>query len=214
VARLPYSRGRAVAVLRERDPILAGLIDRVGPFTLTLSERSSPFHALMASITSQQLSGRAAATIFARLSALFADPTQPTPAALLALPEEALRGAGLSRAKAAALRDLAAKTLDGVVPDRDGLAGLDDRTIIDRLTIVRGIGQWTVEMLLIFYLGRPDVLPVDDLGVRKGFALTYRKRKLPDPKALARLGELWAPYRSVASWYFWRALDLQGARAP
>jgi len=132
----------------------------------------------------------------------------PTPENLLATPDEKLRSAGLSRAKVASVKDISAKTLDGTVPEVKALAKLDDAEIIERLTTIRGVGQWTVEMLLIFKLGRPDVLPVDDYGVRKGFMLAYRKRDLPKPAALLAHGERWRPYRSVAAWYMWRAIDL------
>ncbi|MGH7033579.1 MAG: DNA-3-methyladenine glycosylase family protein, partial [Stellaceae bacterium] len=131
----------------------------------------------------------------------------PTPAAVLAAGAPQLRALGLSFAKIASLKDLAAQTLAGVVPDRENMAGLDNDQIIERLTQVRGIGRWTVEMLLMHRLGRPDILPVDDFGVRKGFAVAYRKREMPQPKALAKFGERWKPYRTVASWYFWRAAE-------
>jgi len=124
------------------------------------------------------------------------------------MPEERLRGAGLSRAKVAAIRDIAAKTLEGVVPTAQGIRALEDAKIIERLTAVRGVGPWTVEMLLIFTLGRPDVLPVSDYGVRKGFAKAYRREELPNPRELLAWGERWRPYRSTAAWYLWRVLDL------
>ncbi len=167
----------------------------------------SPFHSLMRAITYQQLSGKAAATIHGRVVALFPDETEPHPAALLELPERALRGAGLSRNKLLALRDLAAKTLDGTVPDSKGLRRMPDAEVIERLTAVRGVGRWTVEMLLIFTLGRPDVLPVTDLGVRKGFQHAYGMKRLPAYSTLERAGRNWAPYRSIAAWYLWRAAD-------
>jgi DNA-3-methyladenine glycosylase II len=168
---------------------------------------SSPFQALARSIVYQQLSGKAAATIHGRFAALMPQGSV-TAEAVLALEDDVLRGAGLSRNKAAAIRDLAHKTLDGTVPGTRRLRTMDDAEIIERLTCVRGVGRWTVEMLLIFTLGRPDVLPVTDLGVRKGFMQTYRKRKLPTSEQLARAGRRWAPYRSVAAWYFWRSLDI------
>ena len=166
-----------------------------------------PFDALAESIAYQQLSGKAAATIWKRVRALYPKGKWLDPAKVLATPDETLRAAGLSRAKTAALKDLAAKTIDGTVPSGRALIRMNDDEIIARLTQVRGIGRWTVEMLLLFDLGRPDVWPVDDYGVRKGFAKTFRKRKLPTPKQLTRHGEKWRPYRSVAAWYFWRALD-------
>ena len=166
-----------------------------------------PFDALAESIAYQQLSGKAAATIWKRVRALYPKGKWLDPAKVLATPDQMLRAAGLSRAKTAALKDLAAKTIDGTVPSGRALIRMNDDEIIARLTQVRGIGRWTVEMLLLFDLGRPDVWPVDDYGVRKGFAKTFRKRKLPTPKQLTRHGEKWRPYRSVAAWYFWRALD-------
>lgn len=193
--------------LAARDPRLAALIARVGPFTVKPTGLVRPFHALARSIAYQQLSGKAAATIFARVCALYPRKTWLRPADILATPDEVLRAAGLSRAKTAAFKDLAAKSLDGTVPTRRALARLSDEEIIARLTSVRGIGRWTVEMLLLFHLGRLDVWPVDDLGVRKGYARAFGKRAAPTPKQLLALGEKWRPYRSVAAWYFWRALD-------
>ena len=166
-----------------------------------------PFDALAESIAYQQLSGKAAATIFGRVRALYPKRKWLDPEQLLATPDETLRAAGLSRAKTAALKDLAAKTIDGTVPAGRALIRMSDDEIITRLTAVRGIGRWTVEMLLLFDLGRPDVWPVDDYGVQKGFAKTFGRRKLPTPKQLMKFGEKWRPYRSVAAWYFWRALD-------
>ena len=204
------------------DPVMARLIAAVGPYGLVPKAADAPFRHLARAITYQQLNGVAAGTIFRRLIALFHpdepahadEPTTPhdpeafpTPAQLLAIPETALRGAGYSGSKIAALKDLAAKALDGTVPATATLLPLDDDAIVARLTAVRGIGRWTVEMLLIFRLGRPDVLPVDDYGVRKGYAIAFGKRELPSAKELARYGERWAPWRSIASWYLWRATD-------
>ena len=166
----------------------------------------SPFRTLLRSITYQQLSWKAASTILGRVEALFHD-GNPTPETLLATPVPALRGAGLSRNKVLALRDLAAKTLDGTVPEAKVLRRLPDEAIIERLTEVRGVGRWTVEMLLIFTLGRPDVLPVTDLGIRKGFQQAYSMKRLPAFSTLERAGRLWAPYRSFAAWYLWRIVD-------
>ena len=171
---------------------------------------SSTFLTLAQAIVYQQLHGRAAATIFARLRALFPNAKDgPTPQQLLRAPEAKLRGAGLSANKLLALRDLASKTIDGVVPAVEALAAMDDEAIIARLTEVRGIGRWTVEMLLMFRLGRPDVLPVDDFGVRKGFSVAFRKRAMPAPADLSARGERWRPYRTAASWYLWRANELK-----
>ena len=168
----------------------------------------SLFTALLRSIVYQQLSGRAAATILGRVTELFAPRRFPTPRALLEIPPERLRQAGLSAAKTAAVRDLASRTLDGTVPSLASIRRMDDEAIIERLTVVRGIGRWTAEMLLMFRLGRPDVLAVSDLGLRKGFQLTFHTRKLPEASAMTRRGERWRPYRSVASWYLYRALEL------
>ncbi|MGA9854068.1 MAG: DNA-3-methyladenine glycosylase 2 family protein [Gammaproteobacteria bacterium] len=165
----------------------------------------SPFEALLRAITYQQLSGKAAATIHGRLLDLFPDGLAPE--SLLALPESTLRGAGLSHNKLLAVRDLATKTLDGSVPDFTVMDTLTDAEIVERLTTVRGIGRWSAEMLLIFTLGRSDVLPVDDLGIRKGFQLAYGMRRLPTAVTLRRTARAWAPFRSAASWYLWRALD-------
>jgi 3-methyladenine DNA glycosylase/8-oxoguanine DNA glycosylase len=186
---------------------MAELIARSRRYNITPTISVRPFDALAESIAYQQLTGKAAATIFARVRALYPKRKWLDPKQLLATPDETLRAAGLSRAKTAALKDLAAKTIDGTVPAGRALVRMTDDEIITRLTTVRGIGRWTVEMLLLFDLGRPDVWPVDDYGVRKGFAKTFRRRKLPTPKQLMKFGEKWRPYRSVAAWYFWRALD-------
>jgi DNA-3-methyladenine glycosylase II len=194
--------------LARRDPRLAALIARVGPFTVRPSKLVRPFDTLAESIAYQQLSGKAAATIFGRVRALYPRRKWFSPELIIATGDEIFRSAGLSRAKTAALKDLAAKTLDGTVPTRAVLDRMSDEEIISRLTTVRGIGRWTVEMLLLFDLRRLDVWPVDDYGVRKGYAKTFRKKELPKPKDLLLIGEKWRPYRSVAAWYFWRALDL------
>jgi DNA-3-methyladenine glycosylase II len=189
---------------------MAELIARSRRYNIIPAVSIRPFDALAESIAYQQLSGKAAATIFGRVRALYPKRKWLDPKQLLATPDETLRGAGLSRAKVSALKDLAAKTIDGTVPSGRALIRMSDDEIIARLTTVRGIGRWTVEMLLLFDLGRPDVWPVDDYGVRKGFAKTFRRRKLPTPKQLMKFGEKWRPYRSVAAWYFWRALDQPG----
>jgi DNA-3-methyladenine glycosylase II len=193
--------------LASTDPRLAALIARSLRYNIKPALSIRPFDALAESIAYQQLSGKAAATIFGRVRALFPKRKWLDPDQILATPAETFRAAGLSRAKTAALKDLAAKTIDGTVPVGRALIRMNDDEIIARLTTVRGIGRWTVEMLLLFDLGRPDVWPVDDYGVRKGFAKTFGKRKLPTPKQLMKFGEKWRPYRSVAAWYFWRALD-------
>jgi DNA-3-methyladenine glycosylase II len=193
--------------LSATDPRMAALIARSRRYNIVPAASMRPFDALAESIAYQQLSGKAAATIFGRVRALFPKRKWLDPEQLLATPDDKLRGAGLSRAKTAALKDLAAKTIDRTVPSGRALLRMSDDEIIARLTQVRGIGRWTVEMLLLFDLGRPDVWPVDDYGVRKGFAKTFGRRKLPTPKQLMKIGEKWRPYRSVAAWYFWRALD-------
>ncbi|MDX1545518.1 MAG: DNA-3-methyladenine glycosylase [Rhodothermales bacterium] len=204
---LPYDPGDALRTLRRADATLGALIDRIGPFRLERRPPYDPFQALARSIIYQQLSGKAAATIHGRVLDLFPDAGHPTPQQLLDAPDDVLRSAGVSRNKVAALKDLAAKTLDGVVPPMADLEALDDHAVIERLTQVRGVGRWTAEMVLLFYMGRPDVLPATDLGVQKGFMLTYDLDALPTPKALTTHGERWRPYRSVAAWYLWRAVD-------
>ena len=194
-------------LLRTSHPRMAELIGRSRRYNITPAVLIRPFDALAESIAYQQLSGKAAATIFGRVRALYPKRKWLDPEQLLATPDETLRAAGLSRAKTAALKDLAAKTIDGTVPSGRALIRMTDDEIITRLTTVRGIGRWTVEMLLLFDLGRLDVWPVDDYGVRKGFAKTFGRRKLPTPKQLMKFGEKWRPYRSAAAWYFWRALD-------
>ena len=201
---MTYTPEDALAALRA-DATLAAHFDRLGPFTL-VPRPQPPYLALGRAILYQQLSGKAAATIHGRVQALLGT-GEADPAALLALPDEALRGAGVSRSKIAALRDLAARTLDGTVPDRDALLPLSDDEIVARLTQVRGIGQWTVEMMLMFNLGRPDVWPVDDLGVRKGAQILLGLDEVPPPRALQPLADPWRPYRSVVAWYCWRAVE-------
>ncbi len=211
---LTYDPAEAITHLSAADPLMGDLIARVGAFTLTPELAQSPFHALMRAIVYQQLSGKAAGTILGRVLALMPKGRgRPRPEDLLAIDDQRLRAAGLSGNKLLALRDLAAKAQDGTVPTLAALRRLSDAEIIERLTAVRGIGVWTVEMLLLFRLGRSDVLPVADLGVQKGFQLTYRKRALPTAKQLLKAGETWRPFRSVASWYLWRAMDLAKANA-
>jgi methylated-DNA-[protein]-cysteine S-methyltransferase len=206
---LGFDANKAVRQLRAADPTLAALIDRVGPFGLRLRRASTIFNMLAEAIVYQQLHGRAAATIYARLCALFPHGHRgPTPKDILRAPEAKLLGAGLSRAKMLALRDLAKRAAAGEIPSWAEARALDDETLIERLTAVRGIGRWTVEMLLIARLGRPDVLPVDDFGIRKGFMIAWRKRSMPKPKELAKYGQRWAPWRTVAAWYLWRATEL------
>jgi DNA-3-methyladenine glycosylase II len=205
---LCYEPDEACRCLAAVDPPLGDLITRVGLYRLRPQPTHSLFTALLRSIVYQQLSGKAAATILGRVNRLFAPRRFPTPGELLRISPEQLRQAGLSAAKTAAVLDLAARTLDGTVPPLARIRRMEDEEIIERLIIVRGIGRWTAEMLLMFRLGRPDVLPVTDLGIRKGFQLTFRTRKLPEPSVIIRRGERWRPYRSVASWYLYRALEL------
>ncbi|GGH03439.1 DNA-3-methyladenine glycosylase family protein [Silvibacterium dinghuense] len=217
-----YDIVQACRELAEADPKLGELIARAGPYTLRVKSQHSPFEALLESIIYQQLHGKAAAAILKRLITWFGE-YHPTPEQILAAPEEALRGCGLSAGKLLALRDLAAKTIDGTVPTLTQIRRLSDEEILARLTSVRGIGPWTVEMLLIFRLGRSDVFPVSDYGVRKGFALTFKRlpkskpfdaSMLAKPAEMLRRGERWRPWRSVASWYLWRACDLAGSASP
>jgi len=200
-----------LAHLAEADAVLAGVIRAVGPCGLEPRSDCHPFESLAQAIAHQQLHRTAANSILRRLIESCGQGAFPTPQMLLAAPVATLRAAGFSTAKTAALRDLAEKTLAEVVPEAAKLVALADEEIIARLTQVRGVGRWTVEMLLIFQLGRPDVLPVDDFGVRAGFRAAYGLKHLPRPQALAKWGERWRPYRSIAAWYLWRALELQRA---
>ncbi|HTD11914.1 MAG TPA: hypothetical protein VK676_07595 [Steroidobacteraceae bacterium] len=201
---------RILAHLTRTDPVLGRVIRAAGPLRIEVRDHE-PFEALAQAIAHQQLNGTAANTILKRLVAACGKNAFPTPQAILDASTATVRAAGFSFAKVAALKDLASKTLAAVVPDRRTLATLDDAAIIERLTQVRGVGRWTVEMLLMFQLGRPDVLPVDDFGVRAGFRAAYGLRSLPKPKVLALWGERWKPYRSAAAWYLWRALELERA---
>jgi DNA-3-methyladenine glycosylase II len=219
--KLPFDPAEALQHLRSKDAKLAALIDRAGDFTLKLDANASPFESLVESILYQQLHGKAAATIHRRVREHFGG--DPTPKLLLDAPDEVLRAAGVSFNKIKALKDLAARTIDGTVPAHAAIGRMTDSEIVERLTAVRGIGPWTVEMMLIFRLGRPDVLPVTDYGVRKGFALTFQRvpksrpiaaEDLPKPEVMLKRGKRWAPFRSVAAWYLWRACDLARTAAP
>lgn len=206
---LAYDPDEAIRALSRADSVLGRLIEEAGPFSLRPDPKESLFDSLARAIVGQQLSGTAARTIFSRLCCLFPNPHLGLdPRRILRTSEERLRGAGLSGAKLLALRDLAARTVDGRLPTLEELESMDDEAIVDALTQVRGIGRWTAQMLLLFRLGRPDVFPVDDLGVRKGYSLAFGREGLPTPTELLAAGERWAPYRSVASWYLWRAVDL------
>jgi DNA-3-methyladenine glycosylase II len=196
----------AIKHLSRVDKVLAALIRRVGPFALT-PRRKSPYQSLVEAVVYQQLSGKAASTILARVRALFPGKRFPGPADLAAMPARKLRGAGLSRAKTIALKDIATKTLTGRVPSSRRIGRMSDQEIVERLTEIQGVGPWTVEMFLMFTLGRPDVLPATDYGVRKGFALTFKRKALPSPKELLKYGERWKPHSSTAAWYLWRSLE-------
>lgn len=197
----PFAAG--AAEIARRDPAMAAVIRAVGPPTLRPPQESE-FASLVRAITFQQLAGRAASAIHGRFTAALPDGL--TPESVLALPEPAFRAAGLSAAKTASIRDLAAKAADGTVPLGD-LDGLGDEEVVQRLSLVRGIGRWTAEMFLMFQLRRPDVWPVDDLGVRKGYALIHRLAEPPKPRALELLGDPYRPHRTVAAWYCWRAAE-------
>jgi DNA-3-methyladenine glycosylase II len=194
-----------------RDPVMRSLIRAVGPCVIKPQRGRTPFQALISAIAHQQLTGKAAGTILGRFQALYGNGRYPEPYELLGTPDETLRSVGFSRAKTAALKDIATRTMDGTIPPRRTLARLKDEAIIERLVQVRGVGRWTVEMFLMFTLGRPDVLPVDDYGVRSGFRIAYGLGELPSRRELAEYGERWSPYRSAAAWYLWRAVDLQRA---
>jgi 3-methyladenine DNA glycosylase/8-oxoguanine DNA glycosylase len=208
-----FDHREAIAHITKDDPHLAALIEKSIEFKLNIDEEQTPYESLLRAITYQSIAGKAAAVIFGRIKALGTNGRCPTPEELLRVRPQKLRKAGLSAAKSAAVRDLAQKTLDGIVPTMEDAHKMSDQELVDRLISVRGIGAWTVEMFLIFRLGRPDVLPIHDYGVQKGFALTYRKRRIPKPKELARFGERWRPWRTVASWYMWRAVDVAGKDA-
>ena len=210
---LPFDHVEAQARLSRTDKRLSALIERVGGFEFKLDECDSVYESLLEAIMHQSIAGKAARAIFARIRALGSNGRCPTPEELLRVSKPKLRKCGLSNAKVAAVRDLAVKTIDGVVPTLESAQKMSDQELIDRLTSVRGIGAWTVEMFLIFRLGRPDVLPIHDYGVQKGWALTYRKKNIPTPKQLLEFGERWRPYRTVASWYMWRAVQLAGPAA-
>jgi len=205
--RFEYDPAAAVAHLRAADPALAELMTRVGPFTLQPTASKSLFEALLRSIVYQQLHGKAAATIHGRVLAVLKPHGGATPEAMALVPDDALRGAGLSRNKLLAVRDLAAKCLGGTVPALAAARKLSDEELIARLTEVRGIGPWTVHMLLLFHLGRSDVMPIGDFAIRLAFQKLYRKRRSPTPEHILKHAARWQPYRSVASWYLWRSLD-------
>jgi methylated-DNA-[protein]-cysteine S-methyltransferase len=211
---LPFDPAFALDYLRDADPVIGRLIDTIGPFRMQIRRAPSIFIALAEAIVYQQLHAKAAASIFARVRALFPRAHQaPTAAQIVKTSDARLRGAGLSQSKLLSLRDLARRDAAGEIPDLAEINRLDDEAIIEKLTQVRGIGRWTVEMLLIFRLGRPDVLPLDDFGVRKGFGFAFKKnRGVPTKDEMEKRGKRWQPYRSVASWYLWRAADIATQR--
>ena len=202
---------KAAAHLSRVDRPLGRVIRKVGPGDVAFPRGVNAYKTLVQAVAHQQLTGKAAKTILGRVIALYPGKKFPSPEDLLKTPDATLRAAGFSRAKVAAVKDIAAKTLSGVVPSSRAMAKMSDLEIVERLTTIRGVGPWTVEMLLIFSLGRPDVLPATDYGVRKGFALTYRMRELPSPKDLLAYGERWKPHRSAAAWYLWRATEILAA---
>ena len=207
---LPFDHVKAHEHITRTDKRMARIIAKTGSFQFQLNQCDSVYESLLEAITYQSISGKAAATIFARIKALGSNGLCPTPTEILAVSNQKLREAGLSGAKAAAMKDLAQKTIEGVVPTLEAASQLSDEELVERLISVRGIGAWTVEMFLIFRLGRPDVLPIHDYGVQKGFALTYGKKEIPKPRELAAFGERWRPYRTVAGWYMWRAVEHYG----
>jgi 3-methyladenine DNA glycosylase/8-oxoguanine DNA glycosylase len=208
----PESEGdrslEATRVLSRADPVLGRLIARVGPYALVRHQLHNPYESLAESILHQQVHGKAAAAILARVRAHFQVELFPSPEQVRQAPMEDLRSLGLSRSKALAVKDLAEKAHAGLVPDAEALKTMSDEAIVEALTPIRGIGRWTVEMMLVFQLGRDDVLPASDYGVRAGFARVFRKKELPTPKQVLERGERWRPYRTVASWYLWRANEL------
>ncbi len=197
----------ALRELAAADPVMARLIHEIGPCRLEPESWRSPFQSLVQAVAHQQLHGTAANTILTRFQKLFPGKRFPKPDDLKKVTDEQIRACGFSFAKIKAIRDIAEKTLSGVVPTSREIVKLSDVEIIERLTEVRGVGRWTVEMLLIFQLGRTDVLPVDDFGVRAGFRVAYKKRAMPTPKELLKFGERWRPHATTAAWYLWRAAD-------
>jgi len=209
---LPFDHIQAHAHLAGLDKRLAKLIEKTGTFHFKLDTCDSVYESLLEAITHQSISGKAAKTIYGRIKKLGTEGRCPTPQQIVAASDQTLREAGVSYAKAASMKDLAQKTIEGIVPTIEEAHVLSDEELVTRLVSVRGIGAWTVEMFLMFRLGRPDVLPIHDYGVQKGFALTYGKKFMPKPRELTAFGERWRPYRTVASWYMWRAVDLYGKK--
>jgi DNA-3-methyladenine glycosylase II len=204
--------GVNMKALAKKDKILARIIKQVGPFALKPDQSRGPYQALIESVVYQQLTGKAAATILKRVRGLFPGRGFPKPDAILKMSDASFRSAGLSGAKTAAIKDIARKALDGTIPTTRQIQKLSDDEIVERLTTIRGVGRWTVEMLLIFKLGRPDVFPSTDYGVRKGHAWVYGHAELLHPVKLLEISDRWKPHRSAAAWYFWRALELPAAK--
>jgi len=209
-ARPTFDLQEALRHLAERDEILKSLIAETRAFAIDAEAGQSPYEVLVEAIVYQSISGKAAATIYGRIKALGENERPPSPEKMLKLPAGKLRKAGLSGAKVLAMKDLAKKAINRIVPTHDEAVKLSDEELVERLVSVRGIGAWTVEMFLIFRLGRPDVLPVHDLGVKKGWSVAYGKKHMPKPQELLKFGERWRPYRTVASWYMWRAFERAG----
>lgn len=196
----------AIRHLGAADPAMQGLIRRVGRCGL-VQEKREPYEALVRAIAHQQLHGAAARTILGRFVAMYPNAPFPSPEQVLSTDDAAMRACGFSGSKTASIRDIALKTLDGVVPNRRAASRLPDGELIERLTVIRGVGRWTVEMLLMFTLNRMDILPVDDFGVREGYRKLHALETQPKPRELAAIGEMWSPWRSVAAWYLWRAAE-------
>jgi DNA-3-methyladenine glycosylase II len=209
-ARPAFDLQEALRHLSERDEVLRALIAETKAFAIDAEAGQSPYEVLLEAIAYQSISGKAAATIYGRIKALGEGDRPPSPEKMLKIPGLKLRKAGLSGAKVLAMKDLAKKTMAGIVPTHDESLKLSDEELVDRLVSVRGIGAWTVEMFLIFRLGRPDVLPIHDLGVKKGWSVAYGMKHMPKPQELLKFGERWRPYRTVASWYMWRAFERAG----
>jgi 3-methyladenine DNA glycosylase/8-oxoguanine DNA glycosylase len=207
---LAFDLQEALRHLCERDEQIKRLVAETAAFQIDVENAGSPYEVLLESIAYQSISGKAAATIYGRIKALGENGRAPAPEEMLKISTAKLRKAGLSGAKAAGMKDLAKKATAGIVPTYEEALKLSDQELVERLVSVRGIGAWTVEMFLIFRLGRPDVLPIHDLGVKKGWSVAYGKTHMPTPKELLEFGERWRPYRTVASWYMWRAFERAG----
>jgi DNA-3-methyladenine glycosylase II len=207
---LAFDLAEALRHLCARDERIKQLVAQTAAFQIDKDEGQSPYEVLLEAIAYQSISGKAAATIYGRVKALGENDRPPTPEKMLKIPKAKLRRVGLSGAKAASMKDLAKKALAGIVPSHEEALKLSDEELVERLISVRGIGAWTVEMFLIFRLGRPDVLPIHDLGVKKGWSVAYGKKHMPTPRELLKFGERWRPYRTVASWYMWRAFERAG----